>query len=63
MVMLGALAAAFTLGGLLVLAARGSGWLAAAALLSGAGLSVAAAAYHLFTLRPRKISIRRLLDR
>jgi ubiquinone biosynthesis protein len=63
MVVLGALAAAFTLGGLLILAARGSGWLAAAALFSGAGLSVAAAAYHLFTLRTRKISIRRFLDR
>jgi ubiquinone biosynthesis protein len=63
MVMLGALAGAFTLGGLVVLSRSASTWLAAAALVTGAGLSLAAAAYHVFTLRPRKISLRRWLLR
>jgi ubiquinone biosynthesis protein len=63
MIMLGSLAAAFTLGGLLVLAERGSGPLAVAALVTGAVLSLSAAAYHLVTLRLRKISIRRWLGR
>ena len=63
MIMLGSLAAAFTLGGFLVLAGHGSGLLAAAAFVSGALLSLAAAGYHAFTLRWRKISLRRWLRR
>ncbi len=63
MIMLGALAAAFTLGGFLVVAAHGSGLLAGAAFVSGALLSLAAAGYHAFTLRWRKISLRRWLRR
>ncbi len=63
MVMLGSLAGAFTLGGLLVLAEHASGWLAAGALATGAALSLAAAGYHVFTLRSRKISLRRWLLR
>ncbi len=63
MVMLGSLAAAFTLGGLLVLATHESGLLGAAALVTGAILSLAAAAYHLLSVRVRKISIRRFLSR
>jgi ubiquinone biosynthesis protein len=63
MVMLGALAGAFTLGGLVILAQGASPWLAAAALVTGAGLSLGAAGYHAFTLRPRKISLRRWLLR
>jgi ubiquinone biosynthesis protein len=63
MVMLGCLAAAFTLGGFLIIAAHGSGLLVAAALVSGALLSLAAAGYHAFTLRWKKISLRRWLRR
>jgi ubiquinone biosynthesis protein len=63
MVLLGALAAAFTLGGFIVLAARGSGVLGGLALAAGALLTGTAAAYHLFTLRVRKISIRRWLSK
>ncbi len=63
MIMLGSLAAAFTLGGLLVVAEGGSVALAVAALVTGAVLSLSAAAYHLLTVRLRKISIRRWLSR
>ena len=63
MVVLGALAAALTLGGLVVLAARGSVALAGVALASGVLLTAAAAGYHLLTLRSRKLSIRRWLGR
>ncbi len=63
MIMLGSLAAAFTLGGFLVIASHGSGVLAAAAFVSGALLSLAAAGYHAFTLRWKKISVRRWLRR
>ena len=63
MIMLGSLAAAFTLGGLLVLAQGGSGLLATAALVTGAVLSLSAAAYHLVSVRLRKISVRRWLSR
>jgi ubiquinone biosynthesis protein len=63
MIMLGALAAAFTVGGLLVLAQGGSVALGVAALVTGALLSLSAAAYHLVSVRLRKISIRRWLSR
>jgi ubiquinone biosynthesis protein len=63
MVVLGVLAAAFTLGGLVTLAVRGSGALGVAALLTGALLAFAAAGYHLVTLRARKLSVRRFLGR
>ena len=63
MVVLGTLAAAFTLGGFLVLAARGSGLVAAAAFAGAAALAGAVAAYHLATLHLRKISVRRWLRR
>jgi ubiquinone biosynthesis protein len=63
MVFLGLLAAGFTVGAFVILATDGPrlaglGALAAAALLSGV-----AAAYHLATLRFRKISVRRWLRR
>ena len=57
------LASGFTLGGLVVLAAHASGNLALAALATGAGLAGVAAAYHVATLRMRKISIRKWLRR
>ncbi len=63
MIMLGSLAAAFTLGGLLVVAQGASTLLAVAALVTGAVLSLSAAAYHLVSVRLRKISIRRWLSR
>lgn len=63
MILLGALASAFTLGGFIVLAARGSALLGGAALATGALLTGTAAGYHLFTLRARKISIRRWLPK
>ncbi|HET6438451.1 MAG TPA: AarF/UbiB family protein [Anaeromyxobacter sp.] len=63
LVVLGILASAFTLGGLVVWAVRGFGLLAAAALVTGAALCGAAALYHAFSLRARKISIRRFLAR
>jgi ubiquinone biosynthesis protein len=63
MIVLGALAASFTLGGLVLLAQHGSGWLAAATLVTGALLSLASVGYHAFTLRPRKLSLRRWLLR
>lgn len=63
MIMLGSLASSFTLGGFILLAARGSGLLATLALITAALLSVAAAAYHFITLRARKISIRRWLPK
>jgi ubiquinone biosynthesis protein len=47
----------------MLLAARASGFLAALALATAAVLSGAAAAYHLITLRARKISIRRWLPK
>ncbi len=63
MVVLGLLAAAFTVGGFVLVAAGwstifGVGALAAAALLAGM-----AGAYHLATVRMKKISVRRLLRR
>jgi ubiquinone biosynthesis protein len=63
MIMLGSLAAAFTLGGLVVLGEGGSAAMGAAALVTGGVLSLSAAAYHLLTVRLRKISIRRWLRR
>jgi ubiquinone biosynthesis protein len=60
---LGMLASGFTLGGLVIVAARGSGALAIAALGTGAVLACAGAAYHAVTLRMRKISVRRWLKR
>jgi ubiquinone biosynthesis protein len=63
MILSGSLAAAFTLGGLTLLASERSGWLAGAALFTGAALSLAAAAYHLLVPRWRKISIRRWIAR
>ena len=61
--MLGSLAAAFTLGGLLILSQGSANVLGAAALVTGAVLSLSAAGYHLLTVRLRKISIRRWLRR
>jgi len=63
MILLGSLSAAFTLGGLFLVAAHRSGLLAGAALATGAALAAAAAAYHLLTPRLRKISVRRWLPK
>lgn len=63
MVLAGSLSAAFTVGGLLLVAAKGSGLLAGAALLTGAVIALGAGGYHLLTPRLRKISLRRWLAR
>jgi ubiquinone biosynthesis protein len=63
MVLLGALAGAFTLGGLVTLAAQGPPVLAAVALGAATLLTAAAAGHHLLSTRARKLSIRRFLGR
>jgi ubiquinone biosynthesis protein len=63
MLLLGMLAAAFTVGGLVVLAVGGRDWIGAASLVVAAALASGAALYHTATLRMRKISLRRLLQR
>ncbi len=56
---LGLLSAGLTVGGLVVLAAGARVWLGALALGGAVLLSLAAAAYHVTTLRMKKISVRR----
>jgi ubiquinone biosynthesis protein len=63
MLYLGLLAAALTVGGLVVLAGGGNPWLGGGALAAAAVLSASAATYHVATLRLRKISLRRWLRR
>jgi ubiquinone biosynthesis protein len=59
MMFLGLLAAGFTVSGLLILATTGARLLGIGSLGAAAVLSVAAGAYHVATLRARKISLRR----
>ena len=59
----GILAAGLTVGGLVVLAVGGRLWLGAGALAAAAALASAGALYHVVTLRIRKISVRRFLQR
>jgi ubiquinone biosynthesis protein len=63
MLFLGLLAAGFSVGGLVVLATDGHRGLGLLALGAAAALSGTAAAYHVATLRMRKVSLRRLLRR
>ena len=63
MVMSGTLAAAFTLGGFVLLAAGRANGVAVAALVTGALVAGGAAVYHLTAGRLRKVSIRRLLGK
>jgi len=63
MVMSGTLAAAFTLGGFVLLAAGRATGVAVAALVTGALVAGGAAVYHLTAGRLRKVSIRRLLGK
>ena len=60
---LGVLAAGLIVGGLVVLAARGPTWLGASALGLAGALATAGGVYHVATLRMRKISLRRFLQR
>jgi ubiquinone biosynthesis protein len=62
LVFLGLLSAALTVGGLVVVAARGPTALGIGALASAALLSGVAALYHVATLRMRKISVRRFFE-
>jgi ubiquinone biosynthesis protein len=55
--------AALTVGGLVVLAVGGVPWIGVAALGAALALSAVAAAYHVATLRMRKLSLRRWLRR
>jgi ubiquinone biosynthesis protein len=61
MLYLGLLAAALTVGGLVVLGVGGSPWIGFGALAAAAILSASAATYHVATVRLRKISVRRWL--
>ena len=63
MLFLGLLAAGLTGGGLVALAVGASAWLGGLALGAAALVSASAAAYHVATLRMRKISLRRWLRR
>jgi ubiquinone biosynthesis protein len=63
MLYLGLLAAALTVGGLVVLGVGGSPWIGFGALAAAAILSASAATYHVATLRMRKISLRRFFSR
>ncbi len=63
MLLLGMLAAGLTTGGVVSLAVGGPTWLGAGALGLAGALAAGAAAYHVVTLRLRKISVRRLLSR
>jgi ubiquinone biosynthesis protein len=63
MLFLGLLAAALTVGGLVVLGTGGSSWIGGGALAAAALVSASAATYHVATLRVRKISLRRWLGR
>jgi len=63
MTFLGLLAAAFTVGGLVLVAAGWSRLLGVGALGAAALLSASAGLYHLATVRMRKISVRRWLKR
>jgi ubiquinone biosynthesis protein len=56
-------AAALTVGGLVVLGVGGRTWIGAAALAAALALSSIAALYHVATMRMRKISLRRWLER
>jgi ubiquinone biosynthesis protein len=59
----GMLSAALTIGGLVVLAVGGRDWIGGAALGLAFALASAAGLYHYATLRMRKLSLRRLLQR
>jgi ubiquinone biosynthesis protein len=63
MLFLGMLAAGLTVGGLVVLATGARTWVGAAALGLAFVLAATGALYHVATLRMRKISLRRLLQR
>lgn len=63
MLYLGLLAAGLTGGGLVALAVGANPWLGGLAIAAAALLSLGAAAYHVATLRMRKISLRRWLRR
>ncbi len=63
MLFLGLLAAGFTVGGLVLVAAGWSTLLGVGALATAAVISGVAGAYHLATVRMRKISVRRFLQR
>jgi ubiquinone biosynthesis protein len=63
MLFLGLLAAGLTGGGVVALAVGGKTWLGGAALAAAILVSLGAAAYHVATLRMRKISLRRWLAR
>jgi ubiquinone biosynthesis protein len=60
---LGMLSAGLTVGGLVVLAVGDRAWVGLAALGAALALSSIGALYHVATLRMRKISLRRLLQR
>jgi ubiquinone biosynthesis protein len=63
MLFLGLLAAGFSVGGVVVLATDGHRGLGVLALAAAGLLSAFAAAYHVVTLRARKLSLRRLIRR
>jgi ubiquinone biosynthesis protein len=63
MLFLGMLAAGLTVGGLVVLATGARTWVGASALGLAFVLAATGALYHVATLRMRKISLRRLLQR
>lgn len=63
MLYLGLLASGLVVGGLVILGAGGNPWLGGGALVAAAALSGVAAAYHVATLRMKKISLRRWLGR
>lgn len=63
MLYLGLLAGGLVVGGLVVLAVGGNVWLGGGALGGAALVTGIAAAYHVATLRMRKISLRRWLER
>ncbi len=60
---LGVLAAGLTVGGLLSLSLGGRPWIGVAALALAGALASAGALYHLATLKMRKISLRRFIQR
>jgi ubiquinone biosynthesis protein len=63
MIVLGMLAAALTIGSMVVLAIGGRDWIGIAGLALAFCLASAAALYHAATLRMKKLSLRRLLQR
>jgi ubiquinone biosynthesis protein len=63
MLFLGLVVASLTGGALVALAVGGATWISASAIAAALALSGVAAAYHVATLRMRKISVRRWLSR